>query len=333
MTSPPTTSTERLRRRALALLPVLATLGVLAAALGASDYIVTIVGFAAIDALFVVGLNFFMGYTGQVSFGQNAFACIGGYGSAILCANYGWQPVSALLVSMLFSCAIAAVIGYPTLKLSGHYLAMATFALGLITYEISVEWIGLTQGYMGISGIPPLGAGAWSLGTDRQQLVVLVLVMLAGIGIAVRLRHSRFGRALSAIAGSEAAARALGINVARYKLAAFVIAAAYASAAGSLFAHFVGFISPEVFGNSMVIATFTMLYLGGIGTTWGPALGALIVSVLPELLRGLHEMQDVTYTAILIAILIFAPKGIVGMIAGLGQRRRAPRAIAPQGAE
>lgn len=333
MTLLPTTSTERRGPRLMAGLPVLATLAVLAAALGSSDYITTIVGFAAIDAIFVVGLNFFMGYTGQVSFGQNAFACIGGYGSAILCANFGWQPVPALLVAMLLSCAVAALIGYPTLKLTGHYLAMATFALGLITYETSVEWIGLTQGYMGISGIPPLGLGAWSLDSDKQQLVALVLVMLAAIGIAVRLRQSRFGRALGAIAGSEPAARALGINVARYKLAAFVIAAAYASVAGSLFAHFVGFISPEVFGNSMVIATFTMLYLGGIGTTWGPALGAIVVSVLPELLRGLHEMQDVAYTVILIAILIFAPKGVVGSLAQWLKNRGAAASIAEAAAE
>ena len=106
--------------------------------------------------------------------------------------------------------------------------------------------------------------------------------MLLGVWISSRLRYSRFGRALRAIAGSEQAASALGIKVSRYKLAAFVIAALYASAAGSLFAHFVGFISPEVFGANMVVLSFTMLFLGGIGTTWGPVIGALIVSLLPE---------------------------------------------------
>jgi len=210
---------------------------------------------------------------------------------------------------MVISGLIAVVIGYPTLRLRGHYLAMATFALGLITYELSIEWIDLTQGYMGYAGIPPLGIGKYELTSDRQQLVVLVVVLLLGVWIANRLRDSRFGRALRAIAGSEAAANALGIDIARYKLAAFVVAAVYASVAGSLFAHFIGFISPEVFGLSMVTLSFTMLYLGGIGTIWGPIIGAVIVSMLPEAFRGLKELQDIAYAAVLILILIFSPRG------------------------
>jgi branched-chain amino acid transport system permease protein len=267
-----------------------------------------------------------MGYTGQASFGQNAFAALGGYGTAILCAGQGWQPIVALPVTMVISGSIAIIVGYPTLRLRGHYLAMATFALGLITYELSVEWIGLTQGYMGYAGIPPLGIGKYELSSDRRQLVVLVVVLLLGVWIANRLRDSRFGRALRAIAGSEAAANALGIDIARYKLAAFVVAAIYASVAGSLFAHFIGFISPEVFGLSMVTLSFTMLYLGGIGTTWGPIIGAVIVSMLPEAFRGLKELQDIAYAAVLILILIFFPKGLAALPGMLWRRRREPKA-------
>ncbi len=310
MTSPNITSTNPVYS---VVVPVVAVVAVLCIALSSSGYVVTLIGFAAIYGVFCTGLNFFMGYTGQASFGQNAFAALGGYGSAILTANYYWDPVLALLVSMVLSGVIAAVVGYPTLRLRGHYLAMATFALGLITYEISIEWNSLTQGYMGLSGIPPLGIGKYELVSEKHQLIVLTMVMLLGVWVSVRLRDSRFGRALRAIAGSEAAANALGINVARYKLAAFVVAAVYASVAGSLFAHFVGFISPEVFGASMVILSFTMLYLGGVGTTWGPIIGALIVSLLPEVLRGLKEMQDVVYSVVLIAILIFAPRGLSGL--------------------
>ena len=318
MTSPNITSTNSVYTVAV---PVAAVLSVLGIALSSSGYVVTLIGFAAIYGVFCTGLNFFMGYTGQASFGQNAFAALGGYGSAILTANYYWDPVLALLVSMVLSGVIAAAVGYPTLRLRGHYLAMATFALGLITYEISIEWNSLTQGYMGLSGIPPLGIGKYELVSEKHQLIVLTFVMLLGVWVSVRLRDSRFGRALRAIAGSEAAANALGINVARYKLAAFVVAAIYASVAGSLFAHFVGFISPEVFGASMVILSFTMLYLGGVGTTWGPIIGALNVSLVPEVLRGLKEMQDVVYSVVLIAILIFAPRGLSGL-AVLFQRKQ-----------
>lgn len=329
MNSPGTTST---RGAILGLAPIAAVAAVLAFALSSSGYVVTVIGFAAIYGIFVTGLNFFMGYTGQASFGQNAFAALGGYGTAILCANHNWDPVAAFLVSMVFSGVVAAIIGYPTLKLRGHYLAMATFALGLITYEISIEWSGLTAGYMGISGIPPMGIAGFELATEKQQLVLLAMLLLLGIWISTRLRDSRFGRALRAIAGSEPAAQALGVDVARYKLIAFVIAAMYASAAGSLFAHFVGFISPEVFGAAMVIQSFTMLFLGGIGTTWGPALGALVVAMLPELLRSLKELQDVVYCVILVSILIFAPKGIFvlfGQMATALMSRRKPRQPAP----
>lgn len=286
-------------------------------------YLVTVIAFAAIYAIFCTGLNFFMGYTGQASFGQNAFAALGGYGTAVLCAGYGWEPILALLASMAFSGVAAVCVGYPTLRLRGHYLAMATFALGLIANELSIEWSGLTKGFMGYSGIPPLGIGRFELESDRAQLAALIALLLLGIWLSRRLRDSRFGRALRAIGESEPAANALGIKVARYKLAAFIIAALYASAAGSLFAHFVGFISPEVFGLSMVVLSFTMLYVGGIGTLWGPVLGAVIVSLLPELLRSLKEVQDLAYCAILILVLIFAPRGIAALAASLVERLRA----------
>ncbi|SEE19321.1 amino acid/amide ABC transporter membrane protein 2, HAAT family [Rhizobiales bacterium GAS188] len=321
MNSLATTFTEPRRGLALTALPAFAGLALLAYALTSSGYLVTVLGIAAIYGIFCTGLNFFMGYTGQASFGQSAFAAIGGYGSAILCTDHGWEPLAALIAMMALSGAVAFVVGYPTLRLRGHYLAMATFALGLIAYEITIEWTDLTQGYMGYSGIPPLGIGGYELPTEKAQLVAIVVLALIGVWVASRLRHSRFGRALAALAGSEPAARALGIKVSRYKLLAFVVAGLYASAAGSLFGHFVGFISPEVFGTSMVVQSFTMLYLGGIGTAFGPLIGAVIVSLLPEALRGLKEMQDVAYTAILILILIFAPKGLSGLVSLLSQPR------------
>ena len=328
MTSPNIISTKSRFKTAL---PLGLVLAVLLLALNSSGYVVTVIGFAAIYAIFCTGLNFFMGYTGQASFGQNAFAALGGYGSAILTAGYSWEPVPALLFSMVIAGVVAAVVGYPTLKLRGHYLAMATFALGLITYEISIEWNSLTMGYMGYSGIPPLGIGRFELVTEKQQLVALTVLMLLGVWMANRMRQSRFGRALRAIAGSEAAAQALGIHVARYKLIAFVVAALYASVAGSLFAHFVGFISPEVFGSAMVIQSFTMLFLGGVGTVWGPVIGALMVSMLPELLRGLKELQDVAYCGLLVAMLIYAPRGLFDFIVQFFNRVTASIAATKKG--
>jgi branched-chain amino acid transport system permease protein len=290
-----------------------AAAAMLAYVLFSGGYLITVLGFATIYAIFVTGLNFFMGYTGQVSFGQNAFAAVSGYTSAVLTTAYGWQPLAALPVGVLGAAALAFLIGYPTLRLRGHYLAMATLALGLIVYEIAVEWQSVTQGYMGISGIPALGIGKWELASDRQSLVALLAILALALWVAARLKASRLGGALTAIAGSEDAARALGIDVARYKLTAFVVAAVYAAIAGSLFVHFVGFVSPEVYGLHMVVLGFTMLYVGGIGTVYGPVVGALIVSLLPETFRGFKEYQDLAYGAALILLLIYAPKGLASL--------------------
>lgn len=282
-------------------------------------YLLTVMQLAMIYGVFCIGLNFFMGYTGQASFGQNAFAALGGYGSAILCVQYGWQPILALIASMAISGIAAVVVGYPTLRLRGHYLAMATFALGLITYDISVQWQSLTQGYMGYAGIPPLGIGSFTVDDERAKLVCLMAIVVFGLWISGRLRNSRFGRALRAISTSELGAAALGIRISHYKLAALVIAALYASAAGSLFAHVIGFISPEVFGLQMVVVTFTMLYVGGVGTVLGPAIGAIIASLLPEIVRSTGRFQDIAYAAVLILMLIYVPKGLSGL-ADIGRK-------------
>jgi len=276
-------------------------------------YFVAVLHFAFIYTVLVTGLNIFMGFTGQVSFGHNAFAAIGGYTSAVLTATYGWEPLSAGLVGLAGALICALVIGYPVLRLRGHYLAMATLAIGLIVYEVAVQWDSVTKGYMGIAGIPPLGIGAYTITSDRGILVFLLIVAALALLSAAGIRRSRLGRAFVAAAGSEDAARALGIDVARYKLIAFMISAAYAAIAGSLFVHAVGFVSPEVFGLPMVVLSFTMLYVGGIGTIAGPALGAIIISALPESFRTFKDYQDLAYGAALIAILIYAPRGLASL--------------------
>jgi branched-chain amino acid transport system permease protein len=276
-------------------------------------YLMSVVQIAAIYAIFVTGLNIFMGYAGQVSFGHSAFAAVSGYTSAVLTATYGWGPLPAAILGLAGVLVCALVIGYPTLRLRGHYLAMATLAIGLIAYDVAVEWESVTQGYMGISGVPPLSIGGWTVTSDRGVLTLLIVIAALGALASAGIRHSRLGRAFVAIAGSEDAARALGIDVAHYKLLAFMISAFYAGVAGSLFVHAVGFVSPEVFGLHMVVLAFTMLYIGGIGTFAGPALGALIVTLLPETFRTFNEYQDLAYGAVLILILIYAPGGIASL--------------------
>jgi branched-chain amino acid transport system permease protein len=311
-TSPAIISPDRLRR-GFAALPWLIAAAMLAYAFVAGGYFVTVMSFAMIYAVFVIGLNVFMGTAGQVTFGHNAFAALSGYASAVLTATYGWEPIAAFAVGLGLALIVALAVGWPTLKLKGHYLAMATLAIGLIVYEVAIQWQSVTQGYMGISGIPPLGIAGHEIDSDRGKLITLAVIVVLSSLAAARLRASRFGRALSAIAGSEDAARALGIDVAHYKLAAFLVSAAYAAIAGSLFVHVVEFVSPEVFGLHMVVLAFTMLYVGGIGTLGGPILGAVIISLLPEVFRGLKDYQDLFYGAGLVLLLIYAPKGLAAL--------------------
>lgn len=314
MTNLPNTTSPDPIERALKLLPGAIGVALVAYAFIAGGYIVTVVSFALIYTLFVTGLNLFMGYTGQVSFGQNAFAAISGYTSAVLTTAYGWPVLAALAAGIAGALLFALLVGYPTLRLKGHYLAMATLAIGLIAYEVAVNWPAVTQGYMGIAGIPPLGVFGFEVWTPRGNLTLLTIVAVLGLLAAALIRHSRLGRAMVAVGGSEDAARALGIKVAKYKLIAFLLAAGYAALAGSLFVHVVGFVSPEVYGLHMVNLAFTMLYVGGIGTIMGPLVGAMIILLMPEFLRDLKDYQDLAYGAALILLLIYAPRGLASLV-------------------
>jgi branched-chain amino acid transport system permease protein len=314
MALPSTISANRRIDRLLSALAALLAVALFASAYLKGGHLIMVLGFACIYAVYVSGLNVFMGFAGQVSFGQNAFAAIGGYTSAITTTVFALPVATGICLGLGISIVVAVLVGVPTLRLRGHYLAMGTMALGLITYEISIEWTSVTQGYAGIAGIPPLGIGSFELISEKAQLWVLVIIAVTALLIAWALKNSRFGRALQAVAGSEQAAQSLGVDLARYKLASFAIAAMFASVSGSLFAHFVGFISPEMFGVQMVMLGFTMLYLGGIDTILGPAVGALIVLLLPELFRGFKEFQDIIFSVVLVLILIFAPKGLASLL-------------------
>jgi branched-chain amino acid transport system permease protein len=321
MTTLPITTSRSPASWLLRLLPALAGAALLAYVLSTGGYLVSVLTFALIYTVFTTGLNLFQGYAGQVSFGQNAFAALGGYASAVVTTNYDWEPTAGLLVGVGLAAGVALVVGFPTLRLKGHYLAMATLAIGLIAYEVAVEWESVTEGYSGIAGIPSPGIGPFHADSDMQKLAVVAAFAALGLFACHRIRHSRLGRALVSVGGSEEAARALGVDVARYKLAAFVIAAVYAAVSGWLFVHVVGYVSPEVFGLHMVTLGFTMLYVGGLGSTFGPLVGAVVISLLPEVFRPLKDYQDLAYGVVLILILIYAPRGMAAL-PELWQRRR-----------
>ncbi|MCP5418022.1 MAG: branched-chain amino acid ABC transporter permease [Chromatiaceae bacterium] len=279
------------------------------------NYYVTVVGVtAALHAILAVSLNLLMGYAGQISLGHAGFFGIGAYASAILTTRYGWNPWPAMLFGLVLTGVVAFTLGRPILRLKGHYLAMATLGLGIIINILLVQTGSLTGGPDGLGGIPTLSLFGWAVDSDLRWYTVIVSVLLAVVWLVLNIINSRSGRALRALHGSEVAAEMMGINTTTTKTGVFVLAALIASLAGSLFAHQQAFVSPDSFSFFFSIELVTMVVLGGMASTYGAIMGAIILTFLPELLVVFEDFEVLIFGAILMSMMIFLPQGLfVGM--------------------
>jgi branched-chain amino acid transport system permease protein len=277
---------------------------------GGKEYYLSLLVFVGINTLITMGLSMLMGYAGQISLGHAAFYGIGAYSSGILTANYSFHPVGAFMIGILLSALIAFLVGKPTLRLKGHYMAVATLGFGEIMFIVFNELSSLTGGPSGLSGIPSLAIFGHPLeGATYLYLVwgFVVLLLLFSLNVI----NSRVGRALRAVHGSELAATAMGVDASRFKVQVFVLSAIYASMAGSLYAHFITFISPSSFSLMFSILLLMMVVVGGAGTIWGALLGTMLLTLLPEYFRGLEDFEVLVYGAILMVVLLFMPDGIL----------------------
>lgn len=293
-----------------------------------NDYYIGILVFAGFNALSCIGLSLLMGYAGQISLGHAAFLGIGAYASALLTAHQGLPPFIALVAGVLLSIVMALVIGIPSLRLRGHYLAMATLGFGSIVHIFLVAAVDLTGGPAGVSEIPPLSVLGFPINSDIRFYAFIWIIVLLGLFVALNIIHSRSGRALRAIHGSEAAAGSSGINTSWYKIRIFIISAVYTSIAGSLYAHYMSFIDPDPFGIMHSVLLVTMVAVGGMHQIWGAVTGAILLTVLPEFLSaisgffeqyGIEYQSDydtLIYGAILLSIMLFLPEGIFN---GIGE--------------
>nr|CRH04346.1 Putative ABC-type branched-chain amino acid transport system [Candidatus Magnetococcus massalia] len=275
------------------------------------NYYVTGVGpLIAFHAIAAVGLNLLIGYAGQISLGHAAFLGIGAYSSGLLTTNMGWNPWLAMLMGALLSLLVAFAIARPILKLKGHYLAMATLGFGIIINILMVQPVEITGGPDGLSSIPALSFFGWEVDSDLKWYGVSMAALLLAIWIALNLISSRMGHALRAVHGSEVGAAMMGVDAAAIKTRVFVISALYASVAGSLFAHQQAFISPESFGFHFSIELVVMVVLGGMASTYGAVFGALVLTMLPELLVVFEEYEVLILGAIMMGLMIFLPRGV-----------------------
>lgn len=320
------------KNRKIASLVVFAAAVVLFPVLVPNPYYINVANIIGLNTIIVVGLNLLIGYAGQISLGHAAFYGLGAYISGILTVTCNVSPWLAMLIAVCATALLALIVGIPTLKLRGHYLVMATLGLNLIVNIIIVQWDEVTGGPSGFPGIPNLSIGTWAFDTDRRMYFLIWSVAFAAILLALNLVQSRAGRGLRALHGSEVAADSMGVSTKTYKVKTFVVSAIYASLAGSLYAHYLTFISPKTFDIFFSIELVTMVIVGGMGSIWGVLFGTIFLTTLPNVLHFFDEYKDIFYGLILVLILIFLPEGVVVALRekwrtkSLAETEQAPRA-------
>ena len=287
-----------------------------------SPYHVHILIMAGIFAILALSLNLLLGYTGQLSLGHAAFFGIGAYTSALLALRLDWPFVAGFVAAIALAAMSGYAIGRLALKLRGAYFVLVTISFAGVISLVSVNWMELTNGPLGLPGVPPPEIAGLSLRTKTGAwYLVLAVTGLAWL-LCRRLVGSRIGRALVALRENEALAESVGVDGTHYLVLATVISAGMAGAAGSLYAHYTRFVSPEVFFFGYTVTMVIMVVAGGKGTLAGPLVGALVFTVLPEVLREATswQWQMLVYGVLLILTLVFLPRGIVPT--ALAWRRR-----------
>lgn len=285
-----------------------------------SNYIFSILTMVGFYALVCIGLTTLTGYAGQISLGHAAFYGIGAYTSAILTGTYGLNPWLAIIIGALISAIIALIVGIPTFKLNGYYLALATLGFGIIVYTMFKELTSITGGSNGFFGIPSIGLFGYEFITDISYYYLIWVFVFLAILFTRNIIHSRIGRGLRSIEGSEIAADAVGVNLMKYKLQIFMLSAVFASVSGSLLAHYVSFINPDLFVANTSIFFLIMVILGGKSNVWGSIVGAATYVLLDELLKHYvpmflpnvgGEFEIVFFGVLLVLTLIYMPNGLV----------------------
>ena len=281
-------------------------------------YFMHLVILGLIWVILAQGQNLIQGFVGYVSIAQAGFMGIGAYFSTLLSVKLGWSVWTCLAVAPIFTALVSVVVGYPSLRVKGHYFAIVTLAYNMVIFTILMTFSSLTGGEAGISDVPrPTELNL--LGNvinfeGRSNVYYYGLVMLAAMlatWLCALILRSRVGRVLVAIRQNETLADSVGVSTWRYKLLAFVVSAGLAGLAGALYAHYIGFLNPEPFGVDQSLNAILAVILGGSGTLTGPVIGAFAVVFLPEYLRIADSYRLVTYGLILVVATIFLPRGLV----------------------
>lgn len=290
-----------------------------------NNYYVQVLVLAIIYIIAAMGLNFIYGFTGYISFAQAAFLGIGAYTTAILTVDYGWPPLLSWIAVIVVSAVFGILLGIPSLRLKGHYLAMATIGFTIVLQMILMNWNAVTHGAVGVNGIPSIQIGAWK--ADQPTSFYYVAMAAAGILFLFQrnILRSKLGRSFLAIREDEIAASSAGVNLTRTKVFAFVLSAVYGGLAGALYAQFSSYISPDTFSFDQSIVLFSMILIGGSGTLLGPVVGGVLLTFLPEWLRFIKEYYMAIYGLGIFFAVLFMPQGIVPVLTRWLEGRRRVR--------
>ncbi|MGO9121973.1 MAG: ABC transporter permease subunit [Desulfomonilaceae bacterium] len=291
-----------------------------------SNYWMDLINLSISLSVACLGLNIVLGYAGQLSLAQAAFWGVGAYSTAILTTQFGLPVWAGMFAAFFVAAFFGVLLGIPTLKLSGHYLAMATIGFGIILQLILVNAIWLTNGSDGITTIPSPWIGSFELKASGDFYYVAAVSLILFAWAAINLKDSRVGRAFLAIRENEMAAGTTGVDTTYYKIMAFALSAGYAGFGGWLFAHSCShYISPDTFSFDQSVILLVMAVLGGNGSAIGSIVGATLLTMLPEVLRFLKESYMMFYAAGIVVIMIFMPSGIAGLVMSMpvGLRLRA----------
>jgi branched-chain amino acid transport system permease protein len=283
------------------------------------EYLIHILIITGIYIILTLSLNLIVGFTGLAALGHIAFACIAAYTSSLLALSFGISPWIGLLIGAILASILGMIIGFPSLRLKGDYLALATFGLGIIVYSIAKNWVSLTRGPMGLPGIPQFSIFGYEISTVWSYLI-LILIFVFITYLAIRnITSSPFGRILKGIREDEIATLAMGKDVNKYKLIVFVVGAFFAGIAGSLYAHYITFIDPSSFTVMESIAVLLMVVFGGMASLGGSFVGASILIIFPEFLRFLGipssiaaPTRQMIYGLLLIILMVWRPQGLMG---------------------
>lgn len=267
-----------------------------------------------IYAILTLSLNLITGYVGITSLGQAAFFGIGAYTAAILSTRFQVDFIIGCVSAMIIAGVFGALLGLPTLRIRGRYLAIVTLGFSEIVRMVELNWMELTRGPQGISGIPGIRFFGKTFNSYRTKYLVGLALLIIVVYFLNRLIKSSHGRAITAIKDDELAAASMGVNVYRYKVMIFSISAAIAGVAGAYYAHYMSFIDPNAFNFEQSILILSMAIFGGLGSLPGSIIGALMLSLLPELLRFMNDYRQIIYGLILVITVIFRPSGLMGNI-------------------